>query len=233
MAVVAISKDFIMKILALDTSSNACSVALQIGDEVKAIHEIVPMQQTQRILPIIDSLLRESFITLNQLDAIAFGCGPGSFTGVRIATSVAQGLGYAMNLPLIPVSSLAALAQSAYADLGWKNLLVGVDARVQEVYWGAYQINDQGLATLIGKELVCPPGEVTLPSENDWYGVGNAWSVYPDLIHYKPIKIDASQIPLATGILALAQIKYENQQWVNPEDATPTYLRDEVAKKSP
>jgi tRNA threonylcarbamoyladenosine biosynthesis protein TsaB len=220
-----------MKLLAIDTSSNACSVALLIDDEIKSIHEIVPMQQTQKILPIIDGLLRESYLTLNQLDAIAFGCGPGSFTGVRISTSVAQGIGFAMDLPLIPISSLAALAQAAYADLGWKNLLVGVDARVQEVYWGAYQINEQGLAQLIGKELVCPPEEVILPSEKDWYGVGNAWSIYRDQIHYNPIKTDISRTPLATGILTLAQKKYANRELISSEEASPTYLRDNVAKK--
>ena len=105
-----------MKILAIDTSSNACGVALLCNNEVKALHELAPMQQTQKILPMIDALLGEAKVSLNQLDALAFGCGPGSFTGVRIAVSVMQGLGYAMNLPLIPVSSLAALAQAAYVE---------------------------------------------------------------------------------------------------------------------
>src|SRR5690606_29845388 len=105
-----------MKLLAIDTSAQACSIALQIDDEVKVWHEVVPMQQAQLILPRINQLLQESNLSLNQLDAVAFGCGPGSFTGVRIATSLAQGLGYALNIPLIPISSLAGLAQAAYAE---------------------------------------------------------------------------------------------------------------------
>ncbi|MHB1947740.1 MAG: tRNA (adenosine(37)-N6)-threonylcarbamoyltransferase complex dimerization subunit type 1 TsaB [Gammaproteobacteria bacterium] len=221
-----------MKLLAIDTSSSACSVAIMIDDKVKALHEIAPMQQAQKILPMIDSLLRDTNTSLNQLDALAFGCGPGSFTGVRIATSVMQGLGYAMNLPLIPVSSLAALAQATYEDLGWKNLLVGVDARIQEVYWGAYQANSRGWVELVGKEQVCPPEAVIVPKEMDWNGVGNAWEVYNNQLPYKPSTIDTSRLPMATGILSLAKIHFKNQQWVKPADAVPVYLRDDVAKKS-
>lgn len=220
-----------MKILAIDTSSNACSVALLIDDQVKALHEVAPMQQTQKILPMIDALLRDSYMSLNQLDALAFGCGPGSFTGVRIATSVMQGIGFAMNLPLIPISSLAALAQAAYEELGWKRLLVGVDARIQEVYWGAYQVNDQGLVELVGKELVCPPEEVILPANGDWCGVGSAWDVYRTQIPCNPLQIDASRLPMATAILTLAKPKFINNDRVSAEQALPTYLRDEVAKK--
>lgn len=221
-----------MKLLALDTSSIACSVALLIQDEIKSIHEIAPMQQAQTILPLIDSILKESNLSLNQLDALAFGCGPGSFTGVRIAASVIQGLGYATHLPLIPVSSLAALAQAAYEDLGWKRLLVGVDARIQEVYWGAYQVNPQHIVELIGKERVCAPEEVVLPPKGDWYGVGNAWEVYKDQIHYPVCGLDTTRLPMAKGIVTIAKLKYEQGDWVQADKALPVYLRDEVAKKS-
>lgn len=222
-----------MKLLAIDTSATACSVAIQIDDEVNVLHELAPMQQAQKILPMIDALLKASHLTLNQLDALAFGCGPGSFTGVRIAVSVMQGLGYAANLPLIPISSLAALAQAAYAELGWKKLLVAVDARIQEVYWGAYQVNHQDRVELIGKEIVCKPAEIPpiLPAE-EWCGVGNGWEVYADQIAYHPLKIDTSRLPMASAILTLAQEKYENRDWVSAETALPTYLRDDVARKS-
>lgn len=221
-----------MKLLAIETSSTACSIALLINDEVKALHEIAPMQQAQSVLPMIDKILQAADIKLNQLDALAFGCGPGSFTGVRIATSVSQGIGYATNIPLIPISSLAGLAQAAHQDLDWNQLLVGVDARIQEVYWGAYQVNKNGLVELIGNELVCPPEEVIIPQGFDWSGVGNAWEAYPGQIPYQPIQLDTSRLPMATGILTLAKTRYENQDWVKPEQALPTYLRDEVAKKS-
>lgn len=220
-----------MKLLAIDTSSEACSVALLIDSEVKVLHELASMQQAQRILPMIDELMSDSNVALNQLDALAFGCGPGSFTGVRIATSVMQGIGYAMNLPLIPISSLAALAQAAYDDLGWKKLWVAIDARIQEVYCGAYQVNSDGLVELVGKEVVCPPQDMPEPPFEHWQGVGNAWDVYRDQIKFKPKEVDASRLPVAAGILPLAKAKFENRQWVGAAEALPTYLRDNVAKK--
>lgn len=221
-----------MKLLAIDTSSTACSVALFCNNELTLKHEIAPMQQAQTILPLIDLIVREANISLKQLDALAFGAGPGSFTGVRIAVSVMQGIGYAMDLPLISVSSLAALAQAAYSDLGWKKLLVGIDARIQEVYWGAYQVNPEGLVELVGKEMVCPPEGVLLPEGSDWHGVGNAWEVYSGQLAFQPLEIDATRLPIASGIMALAKDKFKRKEWVRAEEALPVYLRDEVAKKS-
>jgi tRNA threonylcarbamoyladenosine biosynthesis protein TsaB len=221
-----------MKIVALDTSSTACSIALLVDDKISFLHRILPLQQAQSILPMIEELLSLNKIKLNQLDAIAFGCGPGSFTGVRIAASVTQGLAYALQLPVIPISSLAGLAQAAYRDLGWKKLLVGIDARMQEIYWGAYEINKHELAVLVGQEKVCTPLEMPLPDDKEWYGVGNAWEIYADQIAYKPLKIDASRLPMASGILELAKIKYIKEEWVTAKEALPVYLRDSVAKKN-
>lgn len=221
-----------MKLLALDTSGVACSVALFIDDKVIYRHEIAPMQQAQKILSIIKIISQDANLSLNQLDALIFGCGPGSFTGVRIATSVVQGLGFALNLPVIPISSLAGLAQASYTDLGWKKLLVGVDARIQEVYWGAYQVNPTGLVELVGKEEVSKPEEVHPPMDNDWYGVGNAWEVYRDQIRFQPLEIDACRLPTALGILELGKAKFMKGEWVEAKEARPTYLRDDVAKKS-
>lgn len=220
-----------MKILAIDTSSTACSVAILVNDKVTQSHQVAPMQQTQLILPMINELLASVAIRLNQLDAIAFGCGPGSFTGVRIATSVAQGLGFAVKVPLIPVSSLAAIAQGAYAELGWKNLLVAIDARVQEIYWAAYQVNSQGLVELLDKEKVSPPGELVCPDHDEWYGVGNAWEVYKH-IPCQPTFVDVTRLPMASAILTLARDKFIKQEWVDARRAFPSYLRDDVAKKS-
>lgn len=221
-----------MNILALDTSSTACSVAVLVDDKMSFLHRIMPLQQAQSILPMIEELLSLNKISLSQLDAIAFGCGPGSFTGVRIATSVTQGLAYALGLPVIAISSLAALAQAAYRELGWKKLLAGVDARIQEVYWGAYQVNEQGLVMLVGQEKVCVPAEVPLLDDNQWYGVGNAWDVYAQQMTYTPVAIDSSRLPTAQGVLELAKIKYIQKEWVMAKDALPVYLRDSVAKKS-
>jgi tRNA threonylcarbamoyladenosine biosynthesis protein TsaB len=217
-----------MNILAIDTSSIACSVALLSEGEIKAIDRKCPLQQAHSILPMIDELLTQSKIELKQLDALAFGCGPGSFTGVRIATSVIQGLGFALHLPIIPISSLAALAQAAYQDLGWKKVLVGVDARIQEVYWGAYAANNEGIMTLVGHEAVLKPAELIFPEENDWYGVGDAWDVYRNQINYDPLAIDYTRLPMASAILSQARIHYRLQEWVSAAHALPVYLRDNV-----
>ncbi|MCD6038877.1 MAG: tsaB [Gammaproteobacteria bacterium] len=226
-----------MKILALDTSSTACSVALLLDDNISYLHRVLPSQQAQFILPMLKELLAINKINLNQLNAISFGCGPGSFTGVRLAASVTQGLAYGLEacgleeFPVIPISSLAALAQAAYHDLGWKKLLVGVDARIQEVYWGAYKVNEQGYVELINTEIVCPPAQVILPEEKNWYGVGNAWEIYAGQIAYEPPEIDATRLPMAAALLELAKIDYLKKKWVSAKEALPVYLRDTVTKE--
>ncbi len=219
-----------MKCLAIETSSIACSVALAIDDEIFALHRIAPQQQSQMILPLIDELLKSKNIALNQLDALAFGCGPGSFTGVRIATSITQGLAYALNLPVIPISSLAALAQTTYQEKGYKKLLVAVDARIQEVYWATYEVNENALVVLRGNEHVSPPEDIIV-SDDNWHGAGNAWEVYANNIAYQPIACHPHCLPTAGSIAILAKKKYEQQSWVRAADVCPTYLRDSVAKK--
>ncbi len=221
-----------MKILAIDTSASACSVALLIDDETIATHTLAPMQQAKLILPTIDELMRSKNIHLNQLDALAFGCGPGSFTGARIATSVMQGLGFATGLPLILVSSLAALAQAAFYDLGWKKLITCVDARIQEVYTAAYQVNQQGFVELIDKEAVCAPNEIAIPHGNDWYGVGNGWEIYRSQISFTPLQIDVTRLPTAFAVAQLAKVKYAKGELTAPHAALPVYLRNEVAMKA-
>lgn len=220
-----------MKLLAFDTSSAACSVGLSIDGKITSHHEIAPMQQAKTILPIIDNLLKSQNIGLNQLDAIAFGCGPGSFTGVRIAVSVAQGLAYAAQKPLVSVSSLAATAQAAYQEFGLTQLVVASDARMQEVYWAPYEVQENKLVKLMGKEQISPPEDIILPSLA-WGGVGNAWGVYEARISAKPAHINTQCLPTAEGILLLAEALYCQGHIVSPADAIPVYLREEVAKKS-
>lgn len=221
-----------MKILAIDTSSTACSIGLLINEEKIVLHEIQPMQQAQTILPMLHDLLMSKNITLNQLDALAFGCGPGSFTGVRIATSVIQGLGFALNLPIIPISSLAALAQAAYMDLHWEKLWVLVDARIQEVYSGRYEVLDGHTVSLVGVESIAKPEGILESDEPRFYGVGDGWEVYKNQIGYQPKMIDTTRLPMAKGILELAIPKFKRQEWVSAAGALPVYLRDNVAKKA-
>jgi tRNA threonylcarbamoyladenosine biosynthesis protein TsaB len=224
-----------MKILALDTSASACSVALLINDEVHLLHEVAPMQQAKRVLSMIHELLEKQNIKLQDLDALAFGCGPGSFTGVRIAASVMQGFAFATSLPLIKVSSLAAVAQGAYQNSGWDKIMVGMDARIREVYWGVYQIDNSGIVRLVGEEKVCAPQEVFVPEGEGWYAAGSAWGEYQEALLEKlpiaPIAMDASCLPLASAIIELAKNKYLKQEFTHIADAMPVYLRDNVALK--
>lgn len=215
-----------MKILAFDTSSSYCSVALN----DKMWHQHAPMQQAQLLLPMIDEGLRSENINKNQLDAIAFGCGPGSFTGIRIATSIAQGLGYALNIPLIPVSSLAGLAQAACNHHGWQKIAVAVDARMQEIYYAQYQVNADGLVELVGKEQLCAPEKI-VPCGSEWHGVGDAWEAYANRLPYQPSIIDAKLGAEAIAIIQLAIQRAKNKQWMAAHEALPIYLRDEVAIK--
>ena len=140
-----------MKMLAFDTSAGACSVALLNNESVEISHIVAPMQQAKLLLPHIQNLLNQAGLALKDLDAIAYGQGPGSFTGIRIAASVAQGLGYASGLPIVPVSSLAILAQTAFLEEKWDKCLVAVDARTEQVYWAHYVANNSGLMELKAK----------------------------------------------------------------------------------
>ncbi len=213
-----------MKILALETSSSACSVALALEDEIRLDHQIAPMQQTKIILNSVDQLLKKASLTLTDLDAIAFGSGPGSFTGVRIATSVAQGLGFAAGLPLIAISSLAALAQTAFDTLGWKKIIVMTDARIGEVYYGVYEVNQHGLVQLKNKELLSTPAKLEFPDTKDWYGVGNGWEVYQEQILYSPVKLDTTCLATAAAIARLAQ----KGELKSASEVEPVYLRNRV-----
>lgn len=221
----------LMRILAFDTSSNACSVALKIDSDITFQHDMAPMQQARLLLPTIHQCLQIKNIKLNQLDAIAFGRGPGSFTGVRIATSVAQALGFATGIPLLPISSLAGLAQAAYHDLGQTSFCTAVDARIQEVYWAIYTVDSNGYVNLQGQERVTPPQELCLPDTFHGMGVGNAWEIYQNHIYYQPLHVDPTRCPSALGIVQLAEKHYANKEWIHINDALPVYLRNNVAHR--
>jgi tRNA threonylcarbamoyladenosine biosynthesis protein TsaB len=225
----AAEKAMQLKILAFDTSATACSVALLLDRKIYEIHKIIPKQQAQLILPIIDDLLKTAGISLGQLEAIAYGCGPGSFTGIRIASSVVQALGYATSLPIIPISSLAALAQTAYETYQWTSLLVASDARMKQLYWAIYQVNKHGLVDLEGQEEIGTPATLTRPAATNGYGVGDGWSSYQEELiqhlEFTPMAINCTLLPTARAILALAKRKLAVGEFVSPAEALPVYLR--------
>ncbi|VAW90488.1 tRNA threonylcarbamoyladenosine biosynthesis protein TsaB, partial [hydrothermal vent metagenome] len=169
-----------MKLLAIDTSTEACSAALSIDGEISEHYEIAPRKHAELILPMIDKLLVDAGCTLAQMDAIAFGRGPGAFTGVRIGTGVVQGLAFSIDCPVVPVSSLAAMAYGVMAEYKADNVLAGIDARMAEVYWGAYQRSANGGVQLLDEESVCKPDETFIPVSGSWIGAGTAWQTYGD-----------------------------------------------------
>ncbi|MCR3870483.1 tRNA (adenosine(37)-N6)-threonylcarbamoyltransferase complex dimerization subunit type 1 TsaB, partial [Pseudomonas aeruginosa] len=149
-------------LLALDTSTEACSVALLHEGRALSHYEVIPRLHAQRLLPMVRDLLDEAGVALSAVDAIAFGRGPGAFTGVRIAIGVVQGLAFALQRPVLAVSDLAILAQRAYREQGAERVAAAIDARMDEVYWGCYQLQ-QGEMRLAGSEAVLPPERVAVP----------------------------------------------------------------------
>jgi len=224
-----------MKLLAIDTTEAACSAALLIDNQISERFDVVPRRHSELILPMIDGLLNEAGIKPTDLDALAFARGPGSFTGVRIATAVAQGIATATGVPVVAVSSLLALAQGCVREQQQDKVLAGFDARMNEVYWAACDVDDQGLARLVDEEQVCAPDAVPLPSGDGWLAVGSAWEGYPDALHVRlqgHIKeVDAEAMVHAQDVAQLAAREFAAGRAVSAEHALPVYLRDQVAKK--
>ncbi|OSP51527.1 tRNA (adenosine(37)-N6)-threonylcarbamoyltransferase complex dimerization subunit type 1 TsaB [Aeromonas hydrophila] len=224
-----------MKILAVDTATEACSAALLVGEQVFSRWEEAPRDHTRKILPMVQAVLDDAGITLDELDAIAFGRGPGSFTGVRIGIGVAQGLAFGAGVPLIGISTLAAMAQGAHRLDGAKQVLTAIDARMNEVYFGRYELID-GRMQLVGDEVVSDPaalvdvrgkltGRVTC--------VGTGFETYGEILSGLADALVASQVrfPAALDMLPLARSAWLAGEAVAVEQATPVYLRDKVTWK--
>ena len=228
-----------MKILAIETATDACSAALLIDDELFVEFELAPRQHTKLILPMVDKVLATAGVALTDVDAIAFGRGPGAFTGLRIAAGVTQGLALAADVPVIPISTLAALAQQAYEIKQHTHSMVALDARINEVYWGCYTVQD-GRVVLQGEEQVLLPQTVELTPELatvKWAGIGSGWSVYSDVLQEKAKsagvtlqQIYAESVPSAASIARLAAYEFQAGHYFAVEDAQPVYLRDKVAE---
>ncbi|CAH0526682.1 tRNA (adenosine(37)-N6)-threonylcarbamoyltransferase complex dimerization subunit type 1 TsaB [Vibrio hippocampi] len=224
------------KILAIDTATEKCSVALLIGDKVTTRSELAPRDHTKKVLPMVDELLKEAGLTLSELDALAFAQGPGSFTGVRICIGIAQGLGFGADLPMIGVSTLKAMAQGAYREQGATAVASAIDARMSEVYWGRYIREDNGDWASFDAECVIPPATLVEQMEQDqhsWFTAGTGWDAYQDTLTSLPLALTASAVnyPEAQDIAFLAQFELAKGNTVSADQASPVYLRDTVAWK--
>ncbi|MCD6618207.1 MULTISPECIES: tRNA (adenosine(37)-N6)-threonylcarbamoyltransferase complex dimerization subunit type 1 TsaB [Aeromonas] len=224
-----------LKILAVDTATEACSAALLVGDKLFSRWEEAPRDHTRKILPMVQAVLEDAGISLSDLDAIAFGRGPGSFTGVRIGISVAQGLAFGAGVPMIGISTLAAMAQGAYRLDGAEQVLTAIDARMNEVYFGRYELID-GRMQLVGDEVVSEPAalvDVRGKLAGPVTCVGTGFETYGETLSGLADELAVSQVrfPAAEDMLPLARAAWLAGEAVPVEQATPVYLRDKVTWK--
>jgi len=221
-----------MNLLAIETSTECCSVALLHGNALIERSEPAPRRHAELVLPMAGSLLREAGLQRAQLDGIAVGRGPGAFTGVRLAISVAQGLAFALNLPVATISSLAALAmQAPRNDAG---TLAVIDARMGEVYAGAFAFDASGgLVRPLDKERVTRAEDLSLPDAESWNVIGSGWDAYRDALRARfsrePVWAKGDAFPQARDVARLALPQFESGDVLPPERALPVYLRDKVA----
>lgn len=219
-----------MPVLAFDTSTEACAVALGDGDRWSERVEHVGQRHSELLLPMIRALLDEAGLRLADLDGIAFGAGPGSFTGLRIGCGVAQGLAYGANLRLVGVSTLEAMAETSRTVHGWTRVVAGLDARMQEVYFAAFEYaRDRWHAHI--EPCVIKPDAAPLP-EGAWCAAGNGFAAYPLLrerMGSAASACDALISPKASAIGSLALPRFAAGEAVAARDAAPVYVRHRVA----
>lgn len=219
-----------MKILALDTATEACSVAL-ITEDTVIEQQVMGRRHAENILSLIDRLMAEAQYRPSDLDAIAFGRGPGMFTGLRIGAGIVQGIAFTADIPVVAVSSLAALAQGQTSD----RVLALFDARMEQVYWGCYLRDENGIMVLSGIEQVGAPASIKLP-EGQWQPAGSGWDQYENQLQpalgLPVLNAIRGSVPLARDVARLGEIGFQQGLAVSAMEAQPVYIRDDVARKS-
>lgn len=221
-----------INILAFDASTEALSLVLNYNGQLFHHFEECPQQHSQKILPLVDSLLAQANCKLTDLDVIGFGQGPGSFTGVRISVAIAQGLAYACKLPLVGVSTLQMMAQQAYQQTGETSVFSAIDARMGEVYFAHYTLNDIGIMALQGEEQVLKPALLSLADKHG-IAVGTGWQSYPDILQDNANIVVNNEITLPDAGFMLANVSHEftAKRTVSASQAQPKYVRDTVTWK--
>ena len=221
-----------VKILAIDTSTHACSAALYIGGYVEERYQYAPRLHGELLLTMVDELLASAKLAIKDIDALAYGCGPGAFTGVRLATSAIQGLSLGVNKPVVPISSLLAMADAFYKRMGYSQVACAFDARMGEVYWGAYRFS-QGEWVAEVPDCVLAPNQLNpLPRiSGEWVGVGDGWASYrQELGNATGVEESFERFyPHAASVATLAAKRYAQGQYVNSQETIlPVYLRNNV-----
>lgn len=223
-----------MNLLALETSTEACSVALVRGEQIVARSEIAPRRHAELILPMADALLAEAGLNRHALDCIAVGRGPGAFTGVRLGISLAQGMALALDLPVVTVSSLLALALEAPPD-DEAAILAVIDARMGEIYAASFRYDEVGELQPLGEERVIKPDELQLPEARAWHIVGSGWTTYEATLRKRLGDTDirsaeGDRYPQAVHVAQVAARRFAAGEAQSAELALPVYLRDKVAQ---
>jgi len=222
-----------MKILAIDAATEACSAALLIQEAVTERFEVPGRGHAARLLPMADELLREAGLEARDLDAIAFGRGPGGFTGLRIAAGLAQGLAAGNGLPVLPVSNLAAVAAAAARIKGATRVLACMDARMGQVYWGTYDCTGAA-PVLVGREYLANSEAVAPPGGLPWFGAGHGFSAHPGLaarLGAALTGVDGSILPHAADIARIAAVDHASGKGLAAAQGLPVYLRDDVVHR--
>ena len=217
-----------MKLLALETATEACSVAVWVDGEVHERFEIAPRRHAELTLPWAEQLLADTGVAKSQLDAIAVGRGPGAFTGVRLAIALAQGIALALDRPLLPVSTLAALAMRAQGD----GIIAAIDARMGEVYVASFRREGEEVVAS-SDERVIAPADYTFPDGDDWHGVGTGFAAADGILQARLqgrlASVDAAALPHAADVARLGALAFARGEAVAPERIEPAYLRNNVA----
>ena len=222
-----------MKILALDAATEACSAALIVGAAMSERYDVIGRGHAGRLLPMADELLREAGLTPRDLDAVAFGRGPGGFTGLRIAAGMAQGLAAGAGKPVVPVSNLAAVAAGAARANGSTRILVCMDARMGQVYWAAFDCSGARPSALT-REHLSDPGGVELPAGEATFGAGHGFSAHPALAARLRVRLtgmDDAALPRAVDIARIGAVDFAAGRGVAAAQGLPVYLRDDVVHR--
>ena len=229
-------------VLAIDTSTEACSCALGYKEEVLYRYTDIPRKHAEKVLPMIDELLAEAGITKQQLSGIAFGRGPGAFTGLRIASSVVQGLAFALDIPITPISTLQALAQRGRREYGYTQVLAAIDARMDELYWCFFGVGEGGYMAAQSDESISAAAAIRIPQGivavdsaclPDISGVGTGWQ-YVSQMPAPLNRVRSFQNNMyshALDVLTLALPAIASGRQFSAEQALPTYLRNNVVQR--
>jgi tRNA threonylcarbamoyladenosine biosynthesis protein TsaB len=219
--------------LAVDTATEACSVALAIDGVIRERFEPMQREHTQRLLPMIEAVLAEAGTSVARLDGIVCSIGPGSFAGLRIGLGVVKGLALARDLPVVGISSLAMLSQRAMRLQGARQVAAVIDARMKEVYFGAYGLDAAGLAAPLLADCVCAPEEVPTLGPGEWHGAGTGWARYEPVLRGKAaatlVAMDGGALPHAEDALMLGLPALAGGKGLSADALAPAYLRDRVA----